>query len=31
MEKAMQRKLAPKKGGRPETSRKDSNQSELDF
>ena len=31
MEKAMQRKLAPKKGGRPATSRKDSNQSQLDF
>jgi len=31
LEERMQRKLTPKKGGRPETSREDRNQSELDF
>ena len=31
LEERMRRKLAPKKGGHPETSREDRNQSELDF
>jgi putative transposase len=31
LEERMRRKLAPKKGGSPETSREDHNQSELDF
>jgi len=31
LEERMRRKLAPKKGGRPETSRENRNQGELDF